>query len=98
MSQMVAKHGTQLGDENPAIANPPRGYNAVKWQYKMKVAVANSNVNKLKNICFTTQFAIQFQNVVDFKQLFLKKSIENPRVGSSILPQATKTKSLSVSH
>jgi hypothetical protein len=56
----------------------------------MRVAVANSNVNKLKNICFTTQFTTRFQNVVDFKQLFLKKSIENPRVGSSILPQATK--------
>jgi hypothetical protein len=55
----------------------------------MRDAVADSNVNKLKNNCITTQFATQFQNVIDLKQLFIKKSIENPRVGSSILPQAT---------
>ena len=53
---------------------------------------ADSNVNKLNIFNVTTQFTIQFQNVVDFKQLFLKKSIENPRVTGSIPVQATKTK------
>ena len=61
----MAKYGTQLGGENPAFANPPRGYNAVKWQYKMSVTATDSNVKKLKNICLTTQFTTQFQNVVD---------------------------------
>ena len=53
---------------------------------------ADSNVNKLNIFNVTTQFTIQFQNVVDLKQLFIKKSIENPRVTGSIPVQATNPK------